>query len=609
VDNLSRDNLKERIRNAPGNDIVSVISEHLDLQRKGSTYVGLCPFHPDTHPSMSVNPNMQIFKCFACGAGGDVFKFLQMRENLTFPQALERLGLRAGIEVDFRPKRSRDDGGDESLDPNLLLRVNNWAQRYFRKSFCHEETGRTAREYCEQRELTPELAEQWGLGYCPDSWDDMSKAGLKAGISEQLLTGAGISVRTKSGTLMDNYKHRLIFPIIDTAGNYIGFGGRTLGDDKRKYVNSPANSIFDKSNSVYGLDKARHAIVRDKFAVLVEGYTDVIMSHRFGFDNVVAALGTSVTDGQIRLIKRFAGQVVMLLDSDVAGRAAADRALGVCIRQGVDVKAAFVPDGKDPCEFLLSNGADAMREVIDSSVDVFDFKWRHLKQEIEADGATVDKHSSTIDFLRFVAEALASGSIDDISRGLLVRRLAGLTGMGVEQINDRLERLGTNARRNTVQASENRQVRSFSPLVNAVDASFWEIVEVLLNAPSNIDSVREYIEPGNIENIHLKKVITALLKLYDVKGCDFTLADVLAEIEETDLASYIVKLADEGEKKQFYTERIKSAIDRIKYHRKAASIKTTQASDSDQFMQACKQLKDLHKSNGKNLRLDTLEKW
>ncbi|AQQ70202.1 DNA primase [Limihaloglobus sulfuriphilus] len=606
MDNLSRDNLKERIRNAPGNDIVSVISEHLDLQRKGSTYVGLCPFHPDTHPSMSVNPNMQIFKCFACGAGGDVFKFLQMRENLTFPQALERLGLRAGIEVNFRPKR---EPRTAASDPNMLLRVNNWAQRYFRQKFLDKTLGETAREYCRQRELGDELIEQWGLGYCPDSWDDMSKAAMKAGISENLLIESGISVKTKNGTLMDNYKHRLIFPIIDTMGNYIGFGGRTLGDDKRKYVNSPANAIFDKSNCVYGLDKARHAVVRDKFAVLVEGYTDVIMSHHFGFDNVVAALGTSVTDGQIRLIKRFAGQVVMLLDSDIAGRAAADRALSVCIRQGVDVKAAFVPDGKDPCEFLLSAGEDAMRDVIDGAVDVFDFKWRHLKEEIEADGSTVEKHSSTVDFLRFVAEALAAGSIDDISRGLLVRRLAGLTGMSVEQINTRLERLSGNAGRNMVQASENRQVKSFKPGNSAMEKAVWEIVEVIINAPSNIDSIREYIEPGKLDDIYLKEVTAALLKLYDAKGCDFTLADLLAEIEETELASFLVKLADEGEKKQFYTERIHSAVELIKYNRKAEAIKSAQASDSDQFMQAIKELKDLHKSNGKNLRLDTLDKW
>ena len=605
LDDISRDNLKERVRNAPGNDIVSVVSEHLSLTRKGSTYVGLCPFHPDTHPSMTVNPQMQIFKCFACGAGGDVFKFLQMRENITFPQALERLAMRAGIEMKSRPRR-RDTG---KADANTILRVNTWALRYFRKMFTDETAGKEARDYCISRGIPLELADAWQIGSLPDTWDEMTKAAIKAGISEDLLVESGIAIRTKSGSLIDNYKHRLIFPIIDTAGKVIGFGGRTLGDDKRKYVNSPATAVFDKSNSVYGIDKARHAIVRDKFAVLVEGYTDVIMSHHFGIDNVVAALGTSVTDGQIRLLKRFVGQVVMLLDSDIAGQSAADRALSVCVKQGVDVKVTFVPDGKDPCEFLLSSGADAFREVIDNAVDVFEFKWAHLKEQIDAEGSTAEKHANTVDFLRFIAEAISAGSIDDISLGLLIRRLAGLTGLTANQIKTRLGQFTQNTNRNIVSKAENRMVQSISRSSDATAQAQWEIIGILLNAPSNTDRAREFIDPSQISDEPLKRAAEVIIALYDSRGPDFKFTDVLAEIEDTNLASFLVQLEDEGRRKKDYVKRLDSAAELIEYHRRAAATLKTNTEDTESIKKAFENLKDIHKSGRKNLRLDTLERW
>ena len=258
-------------------DIVDIVSEHLSLTRKGKEFVGLCPFHQDNRPSMYVSPVKQIFKCFACSAGGDVFKFIQLRENISFPEAVERLAERAGIaleRVEQSPQRHYEEGEyqeeERSASPADLAKVNDWAVRYWKKNLCDAEKGQNARQYLEQRGLTSETVEAWFLGLAYDSWDGLLSAARQRGISIELLESAGLVSRNNEGRIYDKFRNRLMFPIADATGRMIAFGGRTLGDDPAKYMNSPATALFDKSNSVFGLDKARHEIVSSGTAVVVE---------------------------------------------------------------------------------------------------------------------------------------------------------------------------------------------------------------------------------------------------------------------------------------------------------------------------------------------------
>jgi DNA primase len=360
--------LISRIQQA--NDIVDVVGEHVALKRKGREMLGLCPFHDDHRPSFNVNPGKQIFKCFACGAGGNVIQFVQMRENLSFPQALQRLAERAGIKVEpLRTQDSRPRTQDEA-DPNELARVNTWAAKYFAANLAHPEKGKDAREYIAKRGISDESVKKWRIGLADGSGSDLLASARRAQIPDKLLAAAGLVVGSGL-SLNDKFVNRLMFTITDVTGRVIGFGGRTLTGEGAKYINSPATVLFDKSNALFGLEQARHQIDSSETAVVVEGYTDCIMAHQFGTANVIATLGTSFTAGHARILRRYAKKVVLLFDSDVAGIEAANRALGVALGSRIDIALASVPEGKDPCDFLLAQGKDAFERVIENATDVF----------------------------------------------------------------------------------------------------------------------------------------------------------------------------------------------------------------------------------------------
>ncbi len=375
------------------NDIVDVISEHVSLRKKGKEMVGLCPFHDDHRPSMNVNSTKQIFKCFACGAGGDVFKFVQMRENLAFPQAIERLAERAGIRLST-PTRKSEIENQQSIDPNKLAKGNAWAAKHFQENLYDEKKGKQTRNYIADRQITPESTKKWQLGLAA-SQNDLIKAASKKTIPTKLLEQAGLVVSQRSsGGFDDKFVNRLMFPISDATGRVIGFGGRTLSETGAKYINSPATVLFDKSSSLYGLQHARHQIVSTSIAVIVEGYTDCLMAHQFGCTNVVATLGTSFTAGHARILQRYAKKVVLIFDSDVAGVEAANRALDVCLAQRIDIKIASVPDGKDPCDFIMEAGKERFEQVTAEAVDVFQFKWERLKEKVNSDDTLAGKKAA-----------------------------------------------------------------------------------------------------------------------------------------------------------------------------------------------------------------------
>lgn len=550
------------------NDIVDVVSEHVSLKKKGREMVGVCPFHDDHRPSLYVNEAKQIFKCFACGAGGSVFTFVQMRENLTFPQAIRRLAERAGIKL---KERQKEKGKNEKVegDPNRMAKVNAWAAKYFQENLYDEGKGKVARDYITKRQITHESTKKWRLGLATNSQHDLLRAAKAKNIPLKLLQQAGlVTARNQDvsfASLEDRFVNRLMFPITDVTGRITAFGGRTLEEARAKYINTPATALFDKSNSLYGLEHARHQIVASGRAVVVEGYTDCIMAHQLGCSNVVATMGTSLTAGHGRILRRYAKEVVLVFDSDAAGIEAANRALEVCLSQRVDIKLASVGERKDPCDFLLAAGKDRFDRLVDEAIDVFEFKWNRLVGSFGSDESLTGRRAAIEEFFRTIATGLWAGRVPAIDRGLIVNRLSKIIGLDSKEINAELRRrMGrlAKAERRDVEGQK-VQSRDYGQGLSA--AAQREILEVLLNEPKLFEMVRENITAEVFDVPILKQMATIVFEALD-SDTEPLLKQILARAESVEVGECLVDLAEAGEKKGNFKSRLTGAMGVLQQH-------------------------------------------
>jgi len=569
------------------NDIVDIISEHVSLKRKGREMVGLCPFHEDHRPSMNVNPQKQIFKCFACGAGGDVFKFVQMRENLTFPQAIERLAERANIKLKparrARPAESQDAEsavGGPDVDPNRLAKVNAWAAEHFAMNLRDEAKGKIARDYLAQRQILPESVKAWRIGLALDPGDDLLKAAQERKVPLDLLRQAGLITHDNQ----DKFINRLMFAITDVTGRLIAFGGRTLDGTGAKYINSPTTVLFDKSNSLFGLEQARHAIVSSGAAVVVEGYTDVIMAHQHGCTNVVAALGTSFTAGHARILRRYAKKVILVFDSDVAGIEAANRALEVCLSQHIDIKLASVPQGKDPCDYILNSGKEAFDRLLDGAVDVLQYKWDRLREKFAEDDTLAGRKAALEEYLQAIAVGLPAGNISPVDAGLLVNRISTIVGLTSTQINKELNTRITRAARAASYDAKNKQVPAADLGQGLFAAAQREILEVLLNEPRFYKTIKGAIKADDFDVPLLRQTAQILFEALKT-ATDISLQELLASVETAEMSNCITRLARDGEEKGKYEARLNAAVDLFDRQLAAnAADRPGDAKDRDEFL-------------------------
>ncbi|MBN2512400.1 MAG: DNA primase [Sedimentisphaerales bacterium] len=589
--------LISRIQQA--NDIVDVISEHLSLTKKGKELVGLCPFHTDHKPSLYVNPAKQIFKCFACGAGGDVLKFVQMKENLSFTQTLERLAQRAGIRLERTKSVSQASGSASTIDANRLAKLNEWAGKLWISNLWDEQKGIQARSYLEQRKISQATAKKWQLGLALESWDDLAQKALSSKVSEQILVDAGLVVRRENGGCYDKFRNRLMFPIHDVTGRVIAFGGRTLANDPAKYMNSPATVLFDKSNSLFGLDKARQAISESETAVIVEGYTDVIMAHQSGVCNVVAALGTSFTTGHARILRRYGKRVVLVFDSDVAGMSAAERALEVCLAEKLDLRLAFVPEGKDPCDFLIAAGADAFRQVLNNAVDVMDYAWKGLSGNLSGDKALAEKSQIIEKFMTTIASALVAGNVDSISRALLTARLSEMIGISQGRIDSELARLVRRKQKGPETQAQQAEPKAEEQLQSSIFVQAQsEIIEVLLREPDLFGRIQGRVSPDLFEG-HLKIIARTLFELLGA-GQEPTLTMLLGQIEQVESAQELMRLDELAGQKGDFARRLNDAVETIQYclmQRQRQDISKTLSDDDVESLEKINQMLLQRKDN------------
>lgn len=359
------------------NDIVGVIGAHLELKPAGTArFKALCPFHNEKTPSFTVSRDRQIFYCFGCEKHGDAISFLQEYEGLTFHEALRKLADKAGIRL---PAFTERDNKEEFLR-SKLIELNKFAGAHFASMLNDPLKGSACRQYMKTRHLKQETIKKFNLGYAPEGWSNLLDNARNAGFRDSVLAPSGLVKKGERGSLYDVFRNRLIIPIRDVSGNIVAFGGRDLGDALPKYINSPENALYKKSRVLYGLHEARDGMKREKRAILVEGYFDLMRCFDEGIDNVVASCGTALTPEQAALIHRYVREVVVVFDADAAGIRAALRGVGVLANAGLTVRAMTLPDGKDPDEFIKAHSAQDFRKLVDNADDLITFYIRANQQ-------------------------------------------------------------------------------------------------------------------------------------------------------------------------------------------------------------------------------------
>jgi len=368
-------------------DIVDVVREFVTLRKAGVNYKGLCPFHNEKTPSFVVSPAKQLCKCFSCGKGGDAVHFLMNMEQLTYPEAIKWLGRKYGIEV--RDKEQTDEEKAAQTVRESMFVVNEWARDYF-EDILHNNVDGVAvgMAYFRKRGLRDDIIRRFQLGYSPEERDALARTALSKGYSREFLTKTGLCFETEDHRLLDRYHGRVIFPVHSVSGKVVAFGGRILSSDKKlaKYVNSPESEIYSKSRELYGLYLAKKAIVKENRCFMVEGYMDVISMHQSGVENVVASSGTSLTEGQIRLLHRFTNNITVLYDGDAAGIHASLRGIDMLLEEGMNIKVLLLPDGDDPDSFSRKHSSEDFKRYIDEhQVDFINFKTGLLMQDVGDD--------------------------------------------------------------------------------------------------------------------------------------------------------------------------------------------------------------------------------
>ena len=417
--------------------IEEVVGDFVSLRKQGQDFVGICPFHDDKNPSMHVSPRLGIYKCFVCDAAGNPVKFLMEHEKMSYPEAIEYLAKKYGIPLEYERSESDEERQQRTLRESLLI-VNEFAQKYFMEQLRTTEEGKLmGMAYLKERGFMDATIDKFGLGYCPDGWDNFTKAALEKGYKEEYLIELGLTGKSQSGKLYDIYRGRVIFPIHNDAGKVIGFGGRILkkdGKDPRKYVNSRENTIYHKSDTLYGIYFAKNAIHKQQNVYLVEGYTDVISMHESGVENVVASSGTSLTQGQIRMITKRTQNITVLYDGDMAGIKASMRGIDMLLEQGLKIRVCLLPDGEDPDFFAKKHRDSELQEYLASeSKDFLLFKADILSKEAGND--PIKRASMVNEILKSI-----SCVKDNIERAFYVKECAKLFDLSENDLNLNLRR-------------------------------------------------------------------------------------------------------------------------------------------------------------------------
>lgn len=498
------DELIEEVRQ--NNDIVDIISQYVHLTRKGRNYFGLCPFHNEKSPSFSVSPDRQIFHCFGCGVGGNVYTFLMKIEGITFKEALEQLAERANIQLPTL--ESNADTAKEELKAKVY-KVNEFTAEFYHQNI-YKPTAKIAQEYVKKRRMNKETLEAYRIGYS-GKFDELYKALKAQGFGEKEILESGLVNKNENGTYIDRYRNRLMFPICDVRGKVIAFGGRVLDDSKPKYINSPENIVYSKGRHLFGLNVAKKD--SSQKILIVEGYMDVISLHQRGITNVVAALGTALTEQQGWLLRKTTEQVILGFDSDGAGQTAVERSMEILQKMGCDMRVLQIEGAKDPDEYIVKFGEGRFKLAIDNAISLVEFKVKKLRQAINLENV-----SDKIKFLNEIAKILAKVG-NTIEREVYIEKIAKGYNISKEAIYAEVNKLiYANSKEDKILESKNKEIRQIKreeKQIQNIDEDLKRrentIIALLLDANINIfTKIKEKVKPEDFKDEINKKIAKEL---------------------------------------------------------------------------------------------------
>ena len=525
------------------NDIVDVISERVRLRKSGRNFTGLCPFHNEKTPSFSVSQEKQIYKCFGCGEAGNVISFVMKEKNLPFIEAVKYLANRANIPLEM----NNGEKSKSAKKKDLLYRVNVEAAKFF---FSNLMNNQNAKEYFLNRGIKEETIKKFGLGFANDSWNSLMFYLRKKGINDVLLEEAGlISVNKEKGRKYDRFRNRVMFPVFDYQGRVIGFGGRVLDDSKPKYLNSPETLVFQKGTNLYGLNFALKHNMSERYFVIVEGYMDLISLHQYGITNVVASLGTALTINQARLLKRYADKVIISYDADMAGQMATLRGLEILRTAGFDVRVLNIPQGKDPDEYVRSNGKEAFLKLINSAEPLIDYRMKKAEEGIDFKNS-----QSLILYAKRIMEIISD--LDPVEKDVYIKKASENTGIKEQTLYDILKSKMKDNRENNFR---NNKEEDRSKLY--VEPGFLKAERALIKIMLENEEYLQYIEERISENdfilLEHKEIFTVIIL---AKGENINNIESFIESRLSN-AKTIGELVKIKEENIFFAEDIKIQID------------------------------------------------
>ena len=573
------------------NDIVDVVSQYVKLNRRGNTYFGLCPFHNEKTPSFSVTPSKQMYYCFGCGAGGNVYNFVMEYENYTFGEALQHLADRAGVQL---PKIEYSREAREKAEKRAtLLEINKLAASYFYYQL-RRENGSQAYTYLINRGVSEDTIKKFGLGYSDKYSDDLYKFLKSKSYSDDLLRESGLFNVDERHGMYDKFWNRVIFPIMDVNNRVIGFGGRVMGDGKPKYLNSPETKIFDKSRNLYGLNIAR--TTRKNYLILCEGYMDVISMHQAGFTNAVASLGTALTSGHASLLKRYTQEVLLLYDSDDAGVRAALRAIPILREAGITSRVVSLKPHKDPDEFIKALGGEEFEKRLEQAMDSFMFRIHMAQKEF-----TMEEPQGQNRFFEQCAQMLLELS-DELERNLYIEAIVkDYRGYGIS-VEDLRKRVNTLALKGTP-AEQRIQPKTTGAQPKKKDSASEKAQKLMLTwlvtYPGIFDTVIRYIQPSDFVVPLYRKVAEMLYQQYEEGDVNpARLMNAFIDSEEQREVSSLFNATIHLETPEEQNRAFSDAVLRIRDESLKEKNKTLDPADMkglQEFVKAKKDLEDLRR--------------
>ena len=544
---------KERIRQET--DIAELVGESIPLRRQGKMFVGVCPWHDDSRPSLQVNPERQSWKCWVCDIGGDVFSFMMKRENVEFREALQMLGERSGIDLREALGRPPTKSGDPN-DKQTLLRAMAWATEQYHRCLLESPDAAIARDYLRQRDINEQSIARFRIGYSPESWQWLIDRSRSTEFSTSVLEAIGVAAKSeRSGRHYDRFRCRVLFPISDAQKRPIGMGGRILpefqDDRSAKYINSQETLLYAKSEQLYGLELARdcQAMKRGREVIVMEGYTDVVMASQLGVEQAVAVCGTALTERHLRLLRRYADRITLVLDGDAAGQNKANSILELFVASQVDLRIVTLPDGLDPCDFIMKQGAAQFNELVAQAPDALEHKIRVQTQGLDP---LHDTHRSNVvlqEMLSTIARAPRvheGGSTESrLREQQVLNRLAREFRIDESQLRSQVLEIRGKQRTNPILDSSNEPTPQVKPHLTRMERDLFEL---LIRNPEAISRVLETVCVSQLETATARQLYDCYAEL-EAQGLTPDYQRVILEFDEPEMKNLLVELDEDCQKK------------------------------------------------------------